>query len=501
MKLDSSSCGSHFARKAGARVNHRYRDCGGWLHWVACLLLLLVSTGLQGCGGVEANLPPIPDVDSTSFLPGVREQLQLTITEARENPTDANAVGRLGMSLHAHEQYTNAEIAYLRASMLDPKQVDWAYYRALVLTSMGNAGEALASVNRALQLDPNLLAARHLKVDLLIGGSAWNEARKILSQLLEKHPDDARALYQMGRVYLGVDDLDLAVDSLERACEYFPSYGAAHYALAGVYRRMGDRNQANRHLRAYELYQGIEAPLDDPLWDRVAELNMSPQAHIRRAIQLESTGALAEAAVANEKALEQDPALVQAHVNLVSLFGRIGQTAKAAEHFRAGLKLNPNRDDLYYNHGVLLFGENKPRDAKIAFERALAINPYHGGAQTNIGFILQTEGRVKESVAMLEKAVQNAPNSRHAHFHLARGMIHLQRVREAIPHLEKTVTPEDEQTPTFLYALSAAHARIRNKPEALAYAYRARELATKHGQHELLVSLNRDIRRIEAMNQ
>ena len=189
---------------------------------------------------------------------------------------------------------------------------------------------------------------------------------------------------------------------------------------------------------------------------------------------------------------------MQAHVNLVSLYGRLGEVAKADEHFRAGLQLNPNRDDLYYNHGVLLFQQNRTRAAKIAFERALAINPYHGQAQTNVGFILQAEGRLRESKAMLEKAVQNSPNSRLAHFHLARLLIHDNDLRSGISHLEKTLFPEDEQTPTFLYALAAAHARAKRVDEGLRYAYRARDLAIAHKQQTLLASIQRDIRKMES---
>ncbi|MDZ7638511.1 MAG: hypothetical protein U5J83_09730 [Bryobacterales bacterium] len=103
-----------------------------------------------------------------------------------------------------------------------------------------------------------------------------------------------------------------------------PNFGAAHFAAAGVYGQRGGRNQVARHLRAYELYKGFDAPVEDPLWEKVADLNMGPLAHLRRAIYFESTGDLASAAAANEKALELDPALVQAHVNLVSLYGRMG---------------------------------------------------------------------------------------------------------------------------------------------------------------------------------
>lgn len=458
----------------------------------------MVAFLFQSCsGGPSRPLPPVPNVEVQTFLPAIRQQLSEALENARRYPDDPEAVGKLGMSLHAHEQYESAELAYRRAEGLSPATFAWPYYLAMVQQAKGDARAALESVNRALEIDSDNIPALHLKADLLIARSRWDEAEQVLNEVLEKNPVQARALYGIGRVRLGQDRQESAIESFQRACEYFPTYGAAHYALAGAYRRLGDNNQASRHIRAYELYRGIDAPVDDPLWEKVADLNMGPQVHMRRALTFEAKGDLENAAAANEKALELDPTLVQAHVNLVSLYGRLEQIEKAEAHFREGLSQNPNRDDLYYNHGVLMFRENRIRDAKIAFERALAINPYNGQAQTNVGYILQTEGRLKESKAMLEKAVQNSPNSRLAHFHLARILIHFNQLPDGIQHLKLTLTPEDEQTPAFVYALAAAQARAKRTDEALENVYRARDLALKYKQADLLKSIEQDIPKME----
>lgn len=48
---------------------------------------------------------------------------------------------------------------------------------------------------------------------------------------------------------------------------------------------------------------------------------------------------------AAELAIEIDPKLVQAHVNLISLYGRLGQVATAETHFRSSLSLDPKQAD------------------------------------------------------------------------------------------------------------------------------------------------------------
>ena len=63
---------------------------------------------------------------------------------------------------------------------------------------------------------------------------------------------------------------------------------------------------------------------------------------------------------------------------------------------------------------------------------------------------------------------------------------------KAIQHFLMTLTPEDESTPRYLYALAATYARAGNSGEALRYARTAQEQAAARGQAELLASIERD---------
>ena len=91
-----------------------------------------------------------------------------------------------------------------------------------------------------------------------------------------------------------------------------------------------------------------------------------------------------------------------------------------------------------------------------------------------------------------EEAVENRPNDRSAHFHLGRLRANQAEYDEAIQHFLKTLTPEDESTPRYLYALAATYARAGNSAEALRYARTARDQAAARGQAEMLASIERD---------
>ena len=95
------------------------------------------------------------------------------------------------------------------------------------------------------------------------------------------------------------------------------------------------------------------------------------------------------------------------------------------------------------------------------------------------------------------EALENRPAYRVAHFHLGRILANQGKFDEAIRHFLQTLTPEDDNTPRYLYALAATYARAGNLTDALRYARTAREQATARGQTRLLASIEKDLRALE----
>jgi tetratricopeptide (TPR) repeat protein len=188
---------------------------------------------------------------------------------------------------------------------------------------------------------------------------------------------------------------------------------------------------------------------------------------------------------------------VQAHINLISLYGRTGRIEQAQEHYQTAIKLNPNMAQAYYDYGVLLFGQGKRQEAEQAFRHALEINPYYADAHNNLGGLLEMQRRLDSALQEFEKAIAERPNYRLAHFHLGRVLVNQGKYDEAIQHFLKTLAPEDESTPTYLYALGATYARAGDRASALLYIRKAREKAAARGQTRLLASIDQDLRTLE----
>ena len=159
----------------------------------------------------------------------------------------------------------------------------------------------------------------------------------------------------------GTDVLPATPTYYEKALAAFPQYGAAMFALAQHYQRTGREADAGRLMADYPRFKTTAPPVDDPLLDAVRALNQGPDNLLSEAVTLEARGQLAGAADLQLKALELDPKLTQAHVNLISLYGRLGDPAKAEKHYREAIAVNPNAHEAYYNFGVLCYQSQAPR--------------------------------------------------------------------------------------------------------------------------------------------
>ena len=444
------------------------------------------------------RLPELPQVDTSGFLPAIRAQVELAERNARERPRDSAIVGALAMTLHAYQQYGPAEVVYARAHSLDPQNFDWLYLLGAVQMAQGAFDGAVKTLQSAVQIRPGDLAAEVRLAESLTAVSDWDGAAALYRRILDDRPECPNAWYGLGRAQTAKGDHEAAIQSYGKACELFPAYGAAHFALAAELRRLGRKPEAERHIAAYAKNVTSEPPLDDPLFQRIHELNLSSQAHLQRGAELEKAGLLDEAIREHEAALANDPGNVQAHVNLIALYGRAGDPDKAKQHFESATRLNPGRSDAWYNYGVLLYMRKHIDEAEKAYLHALQINPDYAEAHNNLGAIYEQLGRLSDAEKEFRTAIRDRPDYPIARFHLARILVNEQKYDEAIQQLQRALTPDDDKTPAYLYALGATYARAGDRAHALEYLRRAKDAASRYGQAELLVSIDRDLRALQS---
>ncbi len=458
------------------------------------LALALLTSALAAA----QPLPELPQLPLDTYEPAIREAISGAYDAALANPDDAARNGILGMVLYAHEQYEYAEPCFERAHALDPGEGRWSYYLGRAQLYLARYDRALASLRETLRLRPGYLPAEVMLAQALLDSDRQDESLGVYQGLERRYPGTAEVHYGLGRIYAARGETGPAVTHLSRACELSPIFGAAHFALARVYRDLGDKEKAQRQLALYQKDKLGWPTLPDPLLADIVALRNSSTDHLRRGIELAEQGQLKEAAEEHEAAVGIDPTLVQAHLNLIRLYGQLGEPSRAEEHYRAALEIDPNRAELHYDYGVLLLsGQQDQTKAAKAFRRALELKPADPEAHTNYAYLLMTAGKLDDAARHYRAALEQRPDYRVAHFNLARILIQQGQLDDAISHLQQTLGPEDDKTPRFTYALGAAYARAGNRPEALRYMHEAREKATARGQSALLVSIDRDLRALE----
>ncbi|MBM3810652.1 MAG: tetratricopeptide repeat protein [Acidimicrobiia bacterium] len=461
------------------------------IRWAICAGMLV----LHSCAP-KAALPGMPALKLEDFQPTVRAEVDKALEAVNQSPRDAGANGRLGMVLHAHDQFASARTMYLRAEALDTKSFQWPYYLAVVESQMGNYDAALLALDRASRISADYLPARLRRAEVLFDLGRLEESGRLYDALTEKQPELAAAWYGKGRVQAALGEPD-AVESLRKACELFPHYGSAHYALAQALRKQGKEAEAHKHLEQSEIHKTSVPPSSDDWMAQVQQLSRGAAYLLRLAKDAEESGRAEQAMTYTLQALAADPKSVQAHTNLISVYARVNQAEKAVAHYREAVALNPNHPEAHYNYGVLMFDQRTMGEAKAAFQRALENNPYYADAHNNLGYLLEMEGKMAEAAASYRKAIEIRPSYRLAHFHMGRMMANQRRYREAIDHLEKTLEPEDASTPGYLYALGAVYGRSGQRVRSVDLMKQAREKAASLGQTQLVASIDKDLRILE----
>lgn len=402
------------------------------------------------------------------------------------------------MSLHAYEMYSEAGACYRRASILDDRDGRWPYLDGVVQAMMGRHDEAVRLYRSSLGLgQPPYPVMVRLGESLLAGGRA-SEAKTAFESALDERPGSAAAHFGLGRAQEANGDLERALRSFLRASESAPDSGPVRYALAMAYRSMERVADAERHLALAQSGSPDAPNFQDPLLERIWSLRQDKRWHLQQGLDLEAEGQHADAISAYQRAVSLDPNYLQAHVNLVAAFGRLGRHADAERHYRQALGLDAEAVELHINWGTLQATRGEYADAIRSFRRGLAINPNSADLHADLGSVLQQTGDSAQAASHLRRAVELEPRHRLAHFNLARILIASDRVPEAIEHLLKTRAPVDDRTPGFLYGLADAYVRIGEIDQAIASAREARDLARSMGQTDLAESIDQDLRALEA---
>ena len=111
-----------------------------------------------------------------------------------------------------------------------------------------------------------------------------------------------------------------------------------------------------------------------------------------------------EAKQAYMRALEFDPAMTDAHLNLGRLYHDAGMFRESEYHYRAAAKYDPTNAAPLFNLGVLQEDRKQPQKAADFYREALERDPRFADAHYNLGLLLDRAGDRKNAFTHLRTA-------------------------------------------------------------------------------------------------
>jgi tetratricopeptide (TPR) repeat protein len=121
------------------------------------------------------------------------------------------------------------------------------------------------------------------------------------------------------------------------------------------------------------------------------------RAEFERGLDLEGD-APDQARLAYARAVELDPELVDAYVNLGRLVHEAGRAAEAAALYEAALKRCPDDAVVHFNLAIALEDSEGPNAALLEYQRALDLDPDFADAHFNLAGLCELLGRPADAL-------------------------------------------------------------------------------------------------------
>jgi len=264
------------------------------------------------------------------------------------------------------------------------------------LLRLGRSGEAVVSLQKAVERKPDDQNLRLTYARLLVDIKEYDKARVEFEKLLQASPEDAELLYTLGLLSLESQHLDDAEKYMMMLIRLDEREGEAQYYLGRIYE---NRKQYDI---AIDWYQQVH--VGDFQFD----------ARLRIADMLGLSGQVDEALEhldAMLKGSQSDGSLVRIYVAKGELLRLARRYEESMAVFNTALDIVPGNNDLLYARALVAerLGQIDQLEADLNF--ILKTEPDNAHALNALGFTLadQTD-RFEEAYAYLKRAIEIMPD-------------------------------------------------------------------------------------------
>jgi tetratricopeptide (TPR) repeat protein len=342
---------------------------------------------------------------------------------------------------------------------------------------------AVAEYREALQLDPNLDAARISLGKGLLSLKQYSASVSVLEEYARRKPHDDQGCYLLGLAYAALNRLQKAEASLQQAKRLNPGNADTRYDLGLVLVRTGKPDEAIQEFEAAAKVNPDDAEIHAQLASVFQQQNQNERAQVElrksrelrgRSDQQAQAGKLndesnryllagnPQAAVESyRKALKLNPGDSKLHYNLSLALDKLGDKPAEQEELKSAIRLDPNLSVAHNQLGLLAMEDGRFPEAEKYFKNAIQIDPKYAEAENNLGVLYSQQGKDSEAAALFQQAVQNDPSYAKAYVNLGLIMAKQGAFPQAAEQFQRAlkVDPQNEGAYTALGMLQAKTGR------------------------------------------
>jgi tetratricopeptide (TPR) repeat protein len=455
-------------------------------------------------------------VNIPEFLNGPADAISSISTPTQESYRHYNNATELAKSNKLIEAMAEIE----KSLELHPFYSKAHHDKGFILFKMGRDDEAVESFRRAIELEPEDAKPYNSIGFVLESQGKVEQAIEYYNRALEVNPEQVNSLCNLGNILRSEGRYDEAAGYYRKALEVKPYLAEAHSNLGVVLQLQGKYDEA---ISSYELALEAEADyvpahyniglvrqsqgrVEEAIgcFEKALELQADyTPARYSLGVILQKQGKVERAIEEYSRVVEENPRQVDAHYNLGLMLAMKKRFNEAFSHFRVVLELNPNHADAHYHIGGLLYSSGKSELAAEHFRQAVRQRADYTKARTVLAEILTKQDNLKEAVAQYEKVLELEPSNIVVMNTLAWILAttadeDLRDVVRAISLSEKASELTNYKEAAVLDTLAAAYAASGNFEKAITTAGKAVELALAAGNQALAERIKQ---RIEAYKQ
>ncbi|MCX6545025.1 MAG: tetratricopeptide repeat protein [Acidobacteria bacterium] len=409
-------------------------------------------------------------IASIQYMDRKPAEAHKTIDEVlAQEPANVNALLTKAQFLLAEKKTDDALGRVKAAVTADPRNPAAQYLLGTIYASRDEADEAIKAYSEVLKLNPRAVPAQLQLARLNLARGALGPAVQFAEQAVKGQPDNPAAHLILCRALIARGDVTRAETETKLLAEKFPNAAEVH-ALTGLLQgRKGDMAGARK---SFERALQIDPASLDALGGLVAlDFNAKKPADARARV---------DAALA--KTPDNAPLLILA----ARTYGSAGDMTKAEQALVKIIEVDPSNLQAYGMLGQLYVSQNKLDQAKARFEDIVARQPKSVAAQTMIGMIYSTQGKNAEARKSYEKILDLDPRAPVAANNLAWMMADANENLDVALQLAKTAksvipnSPDVDDTLGWIYykkglntlAITSFRDALAKAPTNAAYHYR-----------------------------